>query len=78
MLTPLSTGKVGLTLQNQKKELITHFPDLNKSKKASDFYDHLCSMEVHLKRSKELDAEIVYLNQAEVETLTTDFSTLKH
>lgn len=78
MLTPLSVSKVNLALQNQKKELNTYHPPLTRNRKASDFYDHLCHMEEHLKRSKELGAEIVYLNQAEVETLTTDFSTLKH
>lgn len=77
MLTPSSVSKVNLTLQNQKRKLTTYFPEHNRTKRASDFYDHLCSMEIHLNRSKELGAEIVYLNQAEVETLTTDFSTLK-
>ena len=78
MLTPLSVSKIIITLHNKKKELITCFPELNRSRRASDFYDHLCHMESHLKRSKELGAEIIHLNQAEVETLTTDFSTLKH
>lgn len=78
MIAPLSISKVNLILQNQKRKLITYFPEHKRTKRASDFYDHLCSMEVHLKRISELGAEIVYLNQAEVETLTTDFSTLKH
>lgn len=78
MLTLLPVNKVGLTIQNQKKELNTYHPPLNRSRRASDFYDHLCHMEAHLKWSKELGAEIVYLNQAEVETLTTDFSSFKN
>lgn len=41
------------------------------------FYNHLCSVERHLRMSHKLGADVVYLNQAEVETLTTNFSTFK-
>ena len=78
MLTPLSVSKVNATLQNQKRVIISIFPEHNRPKKIVDFYDHLCSMERHLRMSHKLGTDVVYLNQAEVETLTTDFSTLKY
>lgn len=77
MLTPLSISTVFNKLCDKKLEIKNTFPQ-HRPKKIVDFYDHLCSMERHLRMSHKLCADIVYLNQAEVETLTTDFSTLKH
>lgn len=77
MLTPLSISTVFNKLCDKKLEIKNTFLQ-HRPKKIVDFYDHLCSMERHLRMSHKLGADIVYLNQAEVETLTTDFSTLKH
>ena len=77
MLTPLSMSVVFNKLCEKKLEIENTFPQ-HRPKRVSDFYDHLCYMERHLRMSHKLGADVVQLNQAEVETLTTDFSMLKH
>ena len=76
MLTPLSMSVVFNKLCEKKLEIENTFPQ-HRPKRAVDFYDHLCYMERHLRISHKLGADVVYLNQAEVETLTTNFSVLK-
>jgi len=76
MLTPLPISAVFNKLCEQKLQ-IEHLFLEHRSKKIVDFYDHLCSMERHLRMSHKLGADVVYLNQAEVETLTTNFSMFK-
>ena len=77
MLTPVSMSAVFNKLYEKKLEIDNTFPQ-HRPKKIVDFYDHLCSIERHVRMSHKLGAGVVYLNQAEVETLTTDFSALKH
>lgn len=76
MLTPMSISSVFNKLCEKKFEIENAFPEY-RPKKIVDFYDHLCSMEHHLRMSHKLGADVVYLNQAEVETLTTNFSVFK-
>ena len=76
MLTPLSMGVVFNKLCEKKLEIENTFPQ-HRPKRVADFYDHLCSMERHLRMSHKLGADVVYLNPAEVETLTTNFSVFK-
>lgn len=76
MLTPVSMSTMFNKLCEKKMEIENTFPQ-HRPKKIVDFYDHLCSMENHLRMSHKLGAEVVYLNQAEVETLTTNFYALK-
>lgn len=76
MLTPVSMSVVFNKLCKKKLEIENTFPQ-HRPKKIVDFYDHLCSMERHLRMSQRLGADVVYLNQAEVETLTTNFSVFK-
>lgn len=76
MLTPLSMSVVFNKLCEKKLEIENTFPQ-HSPKRVADFYDHLCSMERHLRMSHKLGADVVYLNQAEVETLTTNFSVFK-
>lgn len=77
MITPSPIQTVFDKLREQKLQIEHLFPE-HRSKKIVDFYDHLCSMERHLRMSRKLGADTVYLNQAEVETLVTDFSTFKN
>ena len=77
MLTPISMSVVFNKLCEKKLEIENTFTQ-HRPKKIADFYDHLCFMERHLRMSHKLGADVVYLNQAEVETLTTDFSMWKH
>lgn len=76
MLTPLSMGVVFNKLCEKKLEIESTFPQ-HRPKRVADFYDHLCSMERNLRMSHKLGADVVYLNQVEVETLTTNFSVFK-
>ena len=76
MLTPLSMSVVFNKLCDKKLEIENTFPQ-HRPKRVADFYDHLCSMERHLRMSHKLGAGVVYLNQAELETLTTNFSVFK-
>lgn len=77
MITPLPIQTVFDKLCEQKLQIEHLFPE-HRPKKVVDLYDHLCSMEHHLRMSHRLHAETVHLNQAEVATLVVDFSTFKN
>lgn len=76
MLTSMPISSVFNKLCEKRLEIDMSFLG-HRPKKIVDFYDHLCSMERHLRMSHKLGADVVYLNQAEVETLTTNFSVFK-